>query len=293
MTLAHSKEDFEAFMSQLKETNATLAFYSDFKKIAKNVDDIAISLNMLNFLLGKDNLREAVDALWKRDPQVFDVMDILIATRKKDKKKFFDENGDYRLVHSLFQSVDGVMEFLEGTGLANVFQNSEIKDLVDYVFGVETGLDTNARKNRSGEITESLVAGILSKAGIEYQEQVSSYKFTKVSEALGKDQKVFDFVIRTSVKTYLVEVNFYSGGGSKLNEVARSYAEVGPKVNSIDGYEFVWITDGIGWNAAKNKLEEAFYTIPKIFNLTSVKDFIAIIKQESQSQVSINDSFVL
>ena len=281
---AHPKKDFEAFMSQLKETNATLAFYSDFKKIAKNVDDIAISLNMLNFLLGKENLREAVESLWKRDPQVFDVMDILIATRKKDKKKFFDENGDFRLVHSLFQSIDGVMEFLEGTGLTAVFQNSEIKDLVDYVFGVETGLDTNARKNRSGEITESLVANILSKAGIKYQTQVSSYKFNKVSKVLGKDQKVFDFVIHTPVKTYLMEVNFYSGGGSKLNEVARSYAEVGPKVNSIEGYEFVWITDGIGWNAAKNKLEEAFYTIPKIYNLTSLKDFIAIIKQETQSQ---------
>lgn len=282
MTPVHTKEDFEIFMSQLKETNATLAFYSDFKKIAKNVDDIAISLNMLNFLLGKDNLREAVEALWKRDPQVFDVMDILIATRKKDKKKFFDGNGDFRLVHSLFQSIDGVMEFLEGTGLAAVFQNSEIKDLVDYVFGVETGLDTNARKNRSGEITESLVANILSKAGIKYQSQVSSYKFVEVSEALGKDQKVFDFVIQTPVKTYLLEVNFYSGGGSKLNEVARSYAEVGPKVNSIEGYEFVWITDGIGWNTARNKLEEAFYTIPQIYNLTSFKDFIAKIKQETK-----------
>lgn len=280
MTPAHSKEDFEIFMSQLKETNATLAFYPDFKKIAKNVDDIAISLNMLNFLLGKENLREAVAALWKRDPQVFNVMDILIATRKKDKKKFFDGNGDFRLVHSLFQSIDGVMEFLEGTGLADVFRNSEIKDLVDYVFGVETGLDTNARKNRSGEITESLVASILFKAGIKYQAQVSSYKFAKVSEVLGKDQKVFDFVMHTTIKTYLVEVNFYSGGGSKLNEVARSYAEVGPKVNSIEGYEFVWITDGIGWNAAKNKLEETFYTIPKIYNLTSLKDFIAMIKQE-------------
>lgn len=210
-------------------------------------------------------------------------MDILIATRKKDKKKFFDENGDFRLIHSLFQSVDGIMEFLEGTGLAAVFRNSEIKDLVDYVFGVETGLDSNARKNRSGEITESLVASILSKAGIKYQTQVSSHKFDKVSEVLGKDQKVFDFVIRTRVVTYLVEVNFYSGGGSKLNEVARSYAEVGPKVNSIEGYEFVWITDGMGWNAARNKLEEAFYTIPKIYNLTSLKDFIATIKRETQS----------
>lgn len=281
MTPAHTKEDFEIFMSQLKETNATLAFYSDFKKIAKNVDDIAISLNMLNFLLGKENLREAVEALWKRDPQVFDVMDILIATRKKDNKKFFDENGDFRLVHSLFQSIDGVMEFLEGTGLAVVFQNSEIKDLVDYVFGVETGLDTNARKNRSGEITESLIASILTKAGIEYQTQVSSHQFDKVSEVLGKDQKVFDFVTQTLAKTYLMEVNFYSSKGSKLNEVARSYAEVGPKVNSIEGYEFVWITDGIGWNAARNKLEEAFYTIPQIYNLTSLKDFIATIRKET------------
>lgn len=283
MTPARSKKDFESFMSQLKETNATLAFYSDFNKIAENVNDISINLNMLNFLLGKKNLREAVESLWKRDPQVFDVMDILIATRKKDNKKFFDDNGDFRLIHSLFQSVDGVMEFLEGTGLATVFQNSEIKDLVDYVFGVETGLDTNARKNRSGKITESLVANILSKADIMYKEQVSSNEFEKVSEVLGKDQKVFDFVIRTKVKTYLVEVNFYSGGGSKLNEVARSYAEIGPKINSIEGFEFVWITDGIGWNDARNKLEEAFYTIPQIYNLTSIKDFIAIIKQESQS----------
>ena len=117
MTPAHTKEEFEIFMSQLKETNATLSFYSDFKKISKNVYDIAISLNMLNFLLGKENLRDAVEALWKRDPKAFDVMDILIATRKKDNKKFFDDSGNYRLVHSLFDSVDGIMEFLEGTGL--------------------------------------------------------------------------------------------------------------------------------------------------------------------------------
>lgn len=277
MEQVHSKEEFETFLSQLKETNATLSFYSDFVKIAKNVDDIAISLNMLNFLLGKENLREAVEALWKRDKRAFEVMDILIATREKDKKMFFDEAGRFRLVHSLFQNVDGIMEFLDGTGLADVFRNSRIKDLVDYVFGVETGLDTNARKNRSGDITEKLVAGIFKKHGIAYREQVSSNEFRGVSEVLGADQKVFDFVVKTSQKTYLIEVNFYSGGGSKLNEVARSYTEVGPKVNSIEGYEFVWITDGKGWNAAKNKLEEAFYAIPNIFNLTSINKFIDII----------------
>ena len=275
---AHTQEQFELFMSQLKETNATLGFYCDFPKIAKNVADISISLNMLNYLLGKQNLREAVEALWARDPKVFGVMDILIATRQKDNKKFFNELGQYRAVHSLFESVDGVMEFLEGTGLANVFRKPEIKDLVDYVFGVETGLDTNARKNRSGEITEAIVAKMLANANIKYSQQVSSNTFPAVANVLGADQKVFDFVIKTATKTYLIEVNFYSGGGSKLNEVARSYTDVAPKVNSVEGFEFVWITDGIGWHSAKNKLQEAFAAIPNIYNLTTIKDFIDKVK---------------
>lgn len=275
---AHTQKQFEMFMSQLKETNATLDFYCDFPKIARNVADISISLNMLNYLLGKQNLREAVEALWARDPKVFDVMDILIATRKKDNKMFFDELGQFRTIHSLFESVDGVMEFLEGTGLANVFRKPEIKDLVDYVFGVETGLDTNARKNRSGEITEKLVAKIFANANLEYSQQVSSNTFPAVANVLGADQKVFDFVIKTVTKTYLIEVNFYSGGGSKLNEVARSYTDVAPKVNSIEGFEFVWITDGIGWHSAKNKLQEAFAAIPSIYNLTTIKEFIDMVK---------------
>ena len=271
---AHTKEEFNVFISQLRETNATLDFYCDFPKIAKNVADIEISLNMLNYLIGKEDLRSAVEALWNRDKQVFEVMDILIATRKKDGKKYVDNDGTMNSIHSLFSSVDGVMKFIEGTGLDNVFKNKEIKDLVDYVFGVETGLDTNARKNRSGEITETLVARIFDNAGVTYRQQVSSKEFPDISDALGADQKVFDFVIEATDKTYLIEVNFYSGGGSKLNEVARSYTELAPKINGVSGFEFVWITDGEGWNSAKNKLEEAFSTIPSIYNLTTISKFI-------------------
>lgn len=275
---AHTKEQFDLFMSQLHETNATLDFYCDFPKIARNVADIEISLNTLNYLIGKENLRESVEALWKRDSRVFEVMDILIATRRKDDKKYIDNDGSMHSVHSLFGSVDGVMKFIEGTGLDKVFKNKEIKDLVNYVFGVETGLDTNARKNRSGEITETLVARILSNASIAYREQVSSKEFPAISAVLGVDQKVFDFVIAANGKTYLIEVNFYSGGGSKLNEVARSYTDVAPKVNGVAGFEFVWITDGIGWNSARNKLEEAFAAIPSIYNLTTISEFISKIK---------------
>lgn len=275
---AHTTAQFNLFMSQLRETNSTLDFYCDFSKIARNVANIEISLNTLNYLIGKENLREAVEALWNRDPSVFDVMDILIATRKKDDKKYIDNDGSMHSVHSLFTSVDGVMKFIEGTGLDKVFKNKEVKDLVDYVFGVETGLDTNARKNRSGEITETLVARIFENADIKYREQVSSKEFPAISAVLGADQKVFDFVIVANGKTYLIEVNFYSGGGSKLNEVARSYTDVAPKVNGVPGFEFVWITDGIGWKSASNKLEEAFAAIPNIYNLTTISEFINRVK---------------
>ena len=275
---AHTQEQFDLFISQLRETNATLDFYCDFPKIAKNVADIEISLNTLNYLIGKEDLRSAVQTLWDRDKRVFEVMDILIATRKKDGKKYIDNDGSMHSIHSLFSSVDGVMKFIEGTGLYKVFKNKEVKDLVDYVFGVETGLDTNARKNRSGEITETLVARIFDNAGINYREQVSSKEFPTISAVLGADQKVFDFAISAHDKTYLIEVNFYSGGGSKLNEVARSYTDVAPKVNGVPGFEFVWITDGEGWNSARNKLEEAFAAIPSIYNLTTITEFIAKIK---------------
>ena len=275
---AHTKEQFNLFLSQLRETNATLDFYCDFPKIAKNVSDIEISLNTLNYLIGKEDLHSAVQALWSRDKKVFEVMDILIATRKKDDKKYIDSDGSMHSIHTLFNSVDGVIKFIEDTGLDKVFKNKEVKNLVDYVYGVETGLDTNARKNRSGNITETLIARIFANAGINYREQISSKEFPAISAVLGADQKVFDFAITSNEKTYFIEVNFYSGGGSKLNETARSYTDVAPKVNGVQGFEFVWITDGKGWHRAKNKLEEAFMAIPSIYNLTTITEFISRIK---------------
>lgn len=274
-----NNDRFQSFLAELKETNAGLDFYSDFDKIYRNVSEIAFSLNTLNYLIGKANISEAVKVIWGRDKKAFDVMDILIATRRKDNKLFLNAEQKAYPIHSLFTSEQGVVQFLEETGLADLFRQKKIKDLVDYVFGVETGLDSNARKNRSGFIMESRVAGLLNAAGISYNEQVSSCNYPELEAVLGVDQKVFDFVITTRSKTYLIEVNFYSGGGSKLNEVARSYTDVAPKVNSVPGFEFVWITDGIGWHSAKNKLQEAFAAIPCIYNLTTINEFIDKLKE--------------
>lgn len=261
-------------MSQLQETNQTLDFFCDFDKIAQNVEDIKLSLCMLNSLIGATDMRKAVETIWKRDKSAFNVMDILIAVRSEGKKKVLNSLGECVVLDTLFTSIDGVMEYLDNTGLTEVFQQQKVKDLVDYVFGIETGLDTNARKNRSGHVMEGMVARIFDKAGVKYRQEVYSSEWPAISRVLGDDEKRFDFVVKSKNKTYLIEVNFYSGGGSKLNEVARSYSDIAPKINSVPGFEFVWITDGIGWKSAKNKLQEAYSIIPSIYNLTNIKTFL-------------------
>ncbi len=275
----HTKELFDVFMSQLKETNMSLDLYCDFNKINNNVEAISIKLNQLNYLIGKEDIDAAIRKLWEENYSVFSILEILIAVRSSDKKKAIMSDGNVKLIRSLFNNVEGVIEYVHNTGLDKVFQNRQIKNLVDYVFGVETGLDSNARKNRSGHLMERQVAYILNNADIAYRQEVYSTEYPELS-VLGEDKKRFDFVIETNFRNYLIEVNFYSGGGSKLNEVARAYSELSPKINTVNGFEFVWITDGIGWNSARNKLEEAFYVIPNIYNLTTIDDFIKRIKEE-------------
>ena len=212
MYKAHTEEQFKEFMSQLVETNATLGFFSDFNKIAANVDAISIKLHQLNYLIGQEDMAAAIKSLWEENPKVFSVLDILIAIRTSEKKKAIDKNGCICLIEDFFETPE-----------------------------------------------------------------VYSTEFEEM-KCLGEDLKRFDFVITTSVKTYLIEVNFYSGGGSKLNEVARSYSELAPKINRFPNYEFIWITDGVGWKSARNKLEEAYYAIPGIYNLTTITDFIGKVK---------------
>ena len=277
---AHTQQEFDIFMSQLSETNATLGFWTDFEKIKGNVAIIEIKLNTLNYLLGKEDLRVAVTELWNNDKRVFEVLQILIACRKRDKKKVINANAEFVLLESYLTSLEGVMEYLEGTGLAQIFKDKNVKNLVDYVFGVEVGLDSNARKNRSGDAMEDSVELVLKGCGLKYRKEVYSSEWPAITEALGTDKKRFDFVIETENKIYLSEVNFYSGGGSKLNEVARAYTELAPKINAVEGFEFLWVTDGKGWESAKNKLQEAYFTIPSVYNLTTLKDFIEGIKEQ-------------
>lgn len=161
----------------------------------------------------------------------------------------------------------------------DIFKTKKIKNFVDYVFGIEVGLDVNSRKNRGGKNMEKTISKVFSNNKVPFKAEVKHTVFEKLV-SLGKDVKRFDFVIKTQKTTYLIETNFYNSGGSKLNEVARAYTDLATKINKYKEFEFVWITDGKGWNSAKNKLQEAFTHIPHIYNLKTLPSFITLIKQE-------------
>lgn len=266
------------FIRPLMTTHFTLKDYVDFPKAYANVEAISIKLNQLNYLIGQNDMGAAVKRLWDENPKVFSVLDVLIAVRAKDKKKVIDENSNNIFISDYFKTPEQVTKFLNDTGLTEVLKQKHIKNLVDYVFGIEVGLDSNARKNRGGHIMECLVANIFKKNGIKFEQEVPYTEFPDIEKALGVDKKRFDFVIRTMGKIYLIETNFYTSGGSKLNEITRSYSDLASKINAIPGYEFVWITDGSGWKSAKNKLEEALAHIPSVYNLTSISEFVNSIK---------------
>lgn len=276
------KKDFSVFFDKMAEIKIGLNYYTNFQKVIDNIKTISMRLTQLNYLVGQKDMRKAVEELWEENPKAFSVMGILLAVRKNQHKKAWGRDGNEYLVYNFFDSVDHIMEFIEDSGLITVLQDKHIKNLVDYVFGVEAGLDTHGRKNRIGEIMASKVAMQFDNAGIDYEREVQSKKLSAIDSVLKKDSKRFDFVISCPNKKYLVEVNYYGTQGSKVTEIPRSYMDVAKKINSVDGYEFVWITDGIGWKKAKEQLNEAYDEIPSIYNLSTLQDFIDEILQNSE-----------
>nr|MBP3724058.1 type II restriction endonuclease [Campylobacter sp.] len=266
--------NFNDFLNSLQKTNATLDYFTDFDKCSENVNKISMKLHSLNYLLGKKNLKQAIDELFLDNPKCFEVLNLLIAVRNK-KTNLFDKNGNLVEIKSYFLNSNKIYEFFCETGLDKIFINGEITNLHDYVFGVEVGLDTNARKNRTGNLFANLVAQIFISNNIKFTREINHTDFKDLN--FSDDKKRFDFVIQTQNITYLIEANFYNGGGSKLNEVARSYTEISEKISHFNKYNFIWITDGQGWFSAKNKLAEAYKSV-EIYNLENLNTFIQKVK---------------
>ncbi|MDU2154035.1 type II restriction endonuclease [Veillonella sp.] len=279
-----AKRDFIEWLSGFRSSIADYGFYINFDKVYRNVDDIKVELNILNSLIGSNNIEEEFRHLLSKYPEILKCIPILLAVRASEIYCQDDRGGilfnfnPKKLSVSTEDDLDKYVYFMKKTGLFNLLREHIINNLVDYVMGVETGLDSNGRKNRGGHLMEDLVEQFIIKAGfvkgINYFKEMYIFDITEkwgidlfAISNQGTTEKRFDFVIKTANMVYVIETNFYSGGGSKLNETARSYKTLALESNTIDGLTFVWFTDGKGWNSAKNNLKETFDVMEHIYNI--------------------------
>jgi len=261
------------------------SYYIDFNKVHKNVENLKIELNILNSLIGSKNIENDFENLLTKYPETLKCIPLLLAIREREIK-ITDDNYIYSYsFNKLNYSIEQYNIFMRKSGLFDLLENHIIGNLIDYVTGVETGLDSNGRKNRGGHLMENLVEHFIQKAGFDinksyYKEMRIDYienKYNLDLSALsnhGKTVKRFDFVIKTTSKIYAIETNFYTSGGSKLNETARSYKTIATEAKTIENFEFVWFTDGKGWLSAKNNLEETFDIMKHVYNIFDLKNGI-------------------
>ena len=276
------KRDFNSWLGTMKDSIASWTYYTDFQKVYENVNKIKVELNILNSLIGSKNIEQEFKDIVKRYPNVLVVVPILLAKREKEiKVNDAKENYVFNFIKMNY-TVDQYVLFMRNSGIFDLLQNHIINNLVDYVLGVEVGMDTNGRKNRTGDVMEDLVESYLIKAGLVknktyFKEMYKSdieKKFGLDLSAIsndGKTEKRFDFVfIGAFGQIFACECNFYGSSGSKLNETARSYKNLAIESKNIKGFNFVWFTDGIGWNTAKHNLEETFDVLDNLFNINDL-----------------------
>ena len=274
---------FKYLLDNLKETIKTYDFFVAWNKIFPKVAKIDVSLNILNSLIGKNDAQAHLKILIKKYPEVVPVLPLLIAVREKEIK-ISDSNRDisYNFMSKVEYTggeIEQIVDFVEQCGLLKAISDKKIKNLVDYYTGVEVGLDTNARKNRSGTAMENLSNGHIHRLCEQYRyEYIIQATAAKIKKELGyevpvdKARRKFDFAINTGKHLYIVEVNYYSGGGSKLKAVAGEFKILSTMFSSSENITFIWITDGKGWNTAKKPLREAFATIDFVINLKMLEE---------------------
>ena len=277
--------DFDEWLSKFRASISSYDYYIDFEKVVKNVEEIKVELNILNSLIGSKNIEEEFEAIVKKYPETLKCIPLLLAVRGNEIYAQ-DEDGAFLYnFKTMNYDVEQYKVFMRKTGLFDMIANHLVNNLVDYALGIETGLDSNGRKNRGGHQMEDLVEKYIVAAGFKKNVNYFKEMYLKDIEdkwsidlsALsnqGKAAKRFDFVIKTDKMIYGIETNFYGGGGSKLNETARSYKMLSQEADTIDGFTFVWFTDGMGWISARNNLKETFDKMNNVYNIADMKNGI-------------------
>ncbi len=241
-------------------------------------------MNLLNYLIGKENLYQETVELLTEYPNIIKVIPSLLAIRGHsvevlvDIQRFIYKKFNFKQKNFSTQEIRDFAEFILKTGLGYLLKDRSIKNLVDYVTGVEVGLDSNGRKNRGGNLMERIVEEFVAKTclelDLEYMAQATAPKIKEkwnIDVEMDKSSRRIDFSVNKNGKLFFIEVNFYGGGGSKLKSTATEYIRMNEFWNS-QGIEFIWITDGAGWKNTLRPLREYFDKADYLLNLEMLKN---------------------
>lgn len=275
------KRNFIEWLETFKDNISDYKYYINFEKVYKNVEENKVEFNMLNSLLGSKNIEEDFINLVTKYPEVLKCIPILLAVRNIEIPAMDEEGAFIYNFKKINQNLEQYIVFMNKTGLFDLLANRGVTNIIDFVLGVETGLDSNGRKNRGGHLMEDLIEGYLKSEGVEYYKEMYlkdieekwGIDLSGLSNN-GKSAKRFDFVVKTNSMVYGIETNFYTSGGSKLNETARSYKMIAEESKNIEGFKFVWFTDGKGWTSARKNLEETFDVLDSMYNINDVENGI-------------------
>jgi type II restriction enzyme len=278
---------FKQITSSFKDKGILLwNYFVNWEKVHRNIKLIEKELNLLNVLIGKENVEGEVYNLIKEYPQVIKAFPFLIAFRETqvamlaDVTQFIYKDYDFKSRELPDEDCKDLTAFFMQSGLGDLVKDKHVKNLVDYVTGVEVGLDSNGRKNRGGTMMENIVETFVKNAceelGLEYMSQANAKKIKSrwnIDVKVDKSSRNLDFAINKNGQLYFIECNFYGGGGSKLKSTATEYVSMNAYWNA-QNITFIWVTDGAGWKSTQKPLREYFDKADYLLNLEMLKDNI-------------------
>lgn len=276
----NADEAFNYLIDTLRPGVADWEYFVNWNKVFDNTREIEATLNIMNYLLGKDDFDKEFRYLANKYPEIMQMIPVLIVRNgaKSSEYHVVTVNGA-SLTEEAFKftkalpsesDIEQAIMFIKSSGLIRIFNQDGVHNLVDYVLGVEAGLSSNGRKNRGGDAMENVCDALLAGMDLDYIKQASALDIKNKfgNELVGMEGRRFDFATKLNGQLFVIEVNCYSSGGSKLDKTASDFRGLQDELRGQA--TFVWLTDGQGWLKARNPLRKAFDHNDFILNIEMI-----------------------
>jgi len=287
--LENPDEVFDYLMSTFHDNLREWDYFVNWSKAFANTGKISDLVDKWDRLIGVHNFNESFRTLLAEYPELSTTIPSLLVRDGSGSTRFsiVTENPHWREGLRNFDfsqpavsegDVELALEFVSKSGLRQIFEDGGVSRVRDFLLGAEAGVDSNARKNRGGNAMTHIVTKVLedhcNDGGFELAQEVSPEAIKNLwgvdLSSLNPNRR-FDFAMMRDRNVFVVEVNAYGGGGSKLKATAAEYVGLQEEIRKCPA-TFVWITEGAGWRSTRRPLRTAFDAIDHVLNLRLIEE---------------------